>query len=365
VATGASGAPALFLVGADSAYEITEVSGPTGARMFYADDGNRVYISNGYWKGLYEQAFGLSDWGLDIPGSPTLSLTVGDLPPGIYKVCYTNYVLPDRLGGNGAIAQIEIGVGTQGIKLHSQPSGTLAWITQPNGSEFYLAQVEGDTISKPFYTTPLMTLGTIPPEPMTAMVMAHGRLFGARGKNVLYSEEFMYENFRLGNRIPFPEEIVMIADIASGLFVSSLSSTWIVKGTTPAKFQVELVGDGAIPGTLTYALVEGTGYEISKRLSQTPSPMWATKKGFVVGTQTGHIVHLTEASLKINPLTRGAAVHYLKDGEIPQTLFSLYGVSQAGHDATLHDYFERGRIYIPSPAQVDTYGGIIVTGEIT
>lgn len=363
IATGAGGAPALFLIQGATAYEIAEITGPTKTRMDYVRVGSTIYLSNGYWKGTYDLAYGIGEWGLPVPMAPNLNLTTGDLPVGIYKVCYTHYLAPSRLGGAGAVAEIEIATGTQGIALVNQPSGTLAWITQPNGSKLYLAPVSGGVISNPNFTVPLPTEDVIPPEAMICLVLAHGRIWGASGKTLHYSDEFLYEHFRRSNRIPFAEEIVLLAPINNGMFVCSRKKTWLLKGTSPDKFAVEDAGDGAIPGTLSYALVEGSGYEISKKLSQTPSPLWMTEKGVVVGTHTGHLVHLTETRLRINPMSRGAAISQVLNNETPHTLISLYGSARGDFDQDLHGLFDRGRIYIPSPAVLNTYGGVIIGGE--
>ena len=46
---------------------------------------------------------------------------------------------------------------------------------------------------------------------------------------------------------------------------------------------------------------------MSRRLSQLPSPVWIGAHGYVVGTQTGHLVHLTESRLGSRFGPRGAA----------------------------------------------------------
>lgn len=164
------------------------------------------------------------------------------------------------------------------------------------------------------------------------------------------------------NRFPFSEEIVMTVPIQEGMFVNSLTSTWLLHGKDPAKMEVEKVGDGAIPGTLTFTQVEGAGYEISKKLSQLPSPVWATRKGFVVGTATGHVVHLTESRLKINPMTKGAALSRVVEGR-PQTLITLHGSPVGKQDEAISDDFTRGRIFVPAPVEITLYGGVIIDGE--
>jgi hypothetical protein len=87
----------------------------------------------------------------------------------------------------------------------------------------------------------------------------------------------------------------------------------------------------------------GGGYEISRKLTQMPSPVWMTKQGIVVGTHTGHVVHLTESKVRVNSRTRGAALYRVQNG-IPQVLMSLYGESW-GADETLLRIFEENKLF--------------------
>ena len=207
VATGAAGS-SLFKVEADSAREIGPISGPTRSRMDYVGIDGRVYASNGFWKGIYNLSEDrVHGWGLPLPLAPNITQAEGDLPPGIYKVCYTHFEAPNRIGGNGPEVEISWEGGTAGIQLTDLPGNVLVWITQPNGSEFYLAPVEaGGYIRTPYYAQPLPTFGVEPPPPMSALVFAHGRIWGANGKKVFYSDEFMYENFRAGAYFPFLQD---------------------------------------------------------------------------------------------------------------------------------------------------------------
>jgi len=363
VATGASGAPALFQVGVDSALELALVGGPSRRPMEYLEAGVHVYLSNGFWKGRYDLAINeIEGWGLPLPLDPEITQVEGNLPPGTFKLCYTNFARPGRLSGSGPVAEITFAGGTAGIKCLNRPAMALAWITEPNGSEFYLAPIDGDdVIRKPYYSTPLPTFGVIPPPPLTCLTLAFGRAWGANGKGVYYSDPFKYEQFRADNYFPFPEDITMIAAINDGLFVNSLDTTWLLKGTTPAKMTPEKLGHGAIPGTLGWTMAEGGAYDPKK--SRTVTPIWFCKRGIVIGRQSGVLVFLTQDALRTNIFTRGAATSRLINGIVPQTIFSLTGNPRGDFDDGLHEVFERGRIFIPAPGVLSTSGGAIISGE--
>jgi len=362
VATGAAGSPSLFRVEAVSARELCQVSGPDRARMDFAEVDGRVYAANGYWQGVYDLGQDLvHGWGLSLPLAPDITQVEGDLPPGIYKLCYTRFEALNRVGGNGPVAEISWVGGTAGIQLTDLPDDVLVWITQPNGAEFYLALVVAGKITTPYYTQPLPTFGVEPPPPLTSLAFAHGRVWGASGKKVCYSDEFMYENFRSGGYFPFLEDITLIAPVNEGLFISSFDNTWFLKGTVPAKMTLEDVGGGAIPGTLTWTMMEGGAYE--PKQSRTLCPVWMSPQGAIIGKHNGHLIHITENRLKINAMSRGAGFRRLLQGVIQQTVISLYGSTKGDFDADLHDIFERGRIYIPAPLEHQVYGGVIIGGE--
>lgn len=352
----------LYRIEGETALALGEVGGPPEAPMEYAEAQGRVFMSNGHWCGILDvQRNSLDSWGLPLPPAPDPALTDGNLPPGSYKVCYTYFREPDRISGNGPIAEIAWDGGKAGIKLRNLPSGALVWATQPNGSELFLASVDGGVISEAYYTQPLLSFGVTPPPPLKALALAHGRLWGAVGGKLYYSEEFHYEWFRPENFFPFPEEIVLVAPVNSGLFVNSLSSTWFVAGTVPGRMKAEKVGWGALPGACATVLVEGSGYEISRRFGRTPTPAWATRTGIVVGTHTGNLVHLTDGRLVIPPRSRGAAL-YLENGGQPLALFSLRGPLRGGNPPEIQEINSRNRLYAPGPLQVRVGGGVEIGG---
>lgn len=363
VAPGSNEAPTLYLFEGYTPQAIAEVGGPVGAPMEYVEVNHQVFLSNGYWSGRYDPANGLGGWGMPLPPLPQVSTAEGNLPPGTYKLCYTYFEEPNRLSGNGPLMEVSWGGGNLGVKLDNLPANALVWITQPNGKQFYLAPVsESGVISEPYYTQPLPSFGVEAPTALRALCFAHGRVWGAVGGKLYYSDEFQPEWFRPSGFLPLPEDIVMAAPVNQGIFVSSLKTTWFLSGTTPDKMHLIMVGSGAIPGTLTSVLVEGAGYEISKRLSRIPSPAWATSTGIVVGTHTGNLVHMTEGRLRINPRSRGAAFYREMNGQ-PLALFSLSGPTRGASDPEVAEINSRGRLYIPAPAKLSLTGGVTIGGE--
>jgi hypothetical protein len=345
VAEGADTPQALFRIEGEQAWELCEVTGPPASVNFVEING-LVYCSNLTWQAVYDLLGGtLRPWGVPLPPAPQVSLTAGDMTPGIYFVAYTN-LEGDCLGGNGPLTKIAWGGESRGIQLSNMPPGALAWVTHPNGGELFLAEVVAGVISAPG-VQPLPTFGAAPPPGFSHFVFEHGRVWGGRGKQLLFSDPNQYELFRDGNYLPFIEDLVLLAPVTGGLFANSLTSTWFLEGTDPDKMKMERVGDGAIPGSLAMAQMSGPsvggGYEISRKLTQMPSPVWMTKQGIVVGTHTGHVVHLTESRVRINSRTRGAGIYRVQDG-IPQVIMSLYGGSW-NPDEVLLRIFEENKLF--------------------
>jgi hypothetical protein len=107
------------------------------------------------------------------------------------------------------------------------------------------------------------------------------------------------------------------------------------------------IGDGAVPGTLVYAempgAVVGGGYEMSRRLSQLPSPVWIGQHGYVIGTQTGHLVHLTASRLRMSVREQGGSLFRVKKG-VPQIVTVLRGqlLDEEPIDSSV---FESGKLF--------------------
>ena len=333
----------LYRVEGATAILLATFTGQPGLITFMEING-LIYMASPTWKGIYDINLGaVRSWGLSPGPMPQIELVAGDLPPGAYSLCYTTYD-GDRLGGNGSFARVRWETDTRGIRLVNFPAGTICWITHPNGDKLFGAQVSGGEIVGPT-ARPLPTFGVVPPPGFAHFCHAFGRVWGACGKNIYYSDSFQYEWFRPGNYLPFPEEIVLMAPTNEGIFFNSLKTTWFADGTDPGKMTLQKIGTGAIPGTLTMPQMSGAtvggGYEISRKASQMPAPVWMSRNGIVTGTNTGHLVHLTEARVRFNPRIQGAALYLFRDG-VPQIITSLSGALGGSVDKEVSSAFELG-----------------------
>lgn len=332
-----SNVPYLYRINDGVATRIGEVWG--NAPYSYEEVADHVYLSNGYYHGVYDIINGtLRGWGLSLPDLPEVEPIEGELPEGEYKLCYTTYdstrsaTLGANLGGTSNILRMSWSGGTLGIKLLNRPTDALCWLTEPNGDTLFLASPNSsDEITTQPTLQALPTLLAKAPEALYPLHYAFGRMWGARAGTLHYSDEFRPEWFRDANTMPFMEDILMIASTEAGLYVASSENTWILDGREPAKMVKRRLGDGMIQGTLIYAIIEGGGFEISKEDTKWLCPVWLSKKGWVVGTHNGHLVYLTEAKLNMAPIGPAAALWRKVDG-LPQFIVSLPQASNLSGD---------------------------------
>ena len=348
VADGVTWPQALYRVEGAVATELCEVTGPL-APVSYAEINNVIYASHPYWKATYDLLAGtVSSWGVPLPPAPDIALVAGDLPPSTYSLTYTS-VVGGRLGGNGPLVKIKWEGGAQGILLRNLPEGAICWITHPNGEKLFMAPVAAGVVSgQSPWLKPLPSFMVQPPPGFTHFVYAFGRIWGARGKKLFYSDPSQYEWFRPANFLTFLEDVVLVAPVTGGLYVSSLNNTWYLEGTDPAKMRSTRVGNGAVPGTLAMvqmpAAVAGGAVtsELFGKFSKMPTPVWMAPTGFVVGSHGGNLTYLTENRMNIQVRTQGAGLYRVVKG-IPQVILSLFGLSEGVDD--LSDIFTDGKIF--------------------
>lgn len=345
VADGSAGGASLYRINADTSQELCSVEDPDGF-LNYLEVNGKVYISGRAWTGVYDiLANSMHSWGVPLPDAPQVSISSGNLPGGKYSLCYTRFE-GERQGGTGHIVDVSLEGDGHGIELLNFADDYIAWITHANGGDFFLAQLDGGVIrNQTPFIQPLTTLGVFPAPRFThSTAYAFGRVWGTLGKKLVFSEPFQPEFFRVGGYKQFIEDLVMVASVASGLFVNSQDSTWFLGGTSADKMSLTRLGEGAIPGTLTMGLVEGGGYEVSKQLAQMPMPIWFDRNGMVIGTHNGHLVHWTKSKLKVTQYPRGAAFNRMVNG-VPQVVVTLYGNCRKHIDPEMQTIIQDGQLF--------------------
>jgi hypothetical protein len=306
----------LYRINQGIATQICAVSGPD-TYMSYVEIDNKIYMSNKYWSTIFDPSDNsTSDWGLTLPEQPVVSSTVGNLPIGTYQICFTKFS-GKEISGNGAIALIEL-TSEGSISIANRTADSLAWMTDPNGSKFYFAGQLDTIVDTAPSSEPLPSFLCSPPPYMEYLSYAFGRVWGNVDNILHYSEPFHPGWFRAAlNKFEFDQDITLIAQVPTGLFVGCEDATYFLEGTEPTQMKQAVVGKGAIPGTLKYC---NNVPELGDILSPAERihvsvPIWLSQEGIVIGNVSGRLFNLTQQKVKFRPGVRGASVHRMKNGE--------------------------------------------------
>lgn len=273
----------------------------------YVGAGNDIYISTMYWNGRYDvDANTIHDWGIDVPEQPVLLSTAGNLPAGIYGVCFT--VLSDgKISGNGGVASIEL-TETAGISILNRPSGAVVWITDPNGWVFFMAGELDAVTGVPTSVEPMSTFLCSPPPYMQNLAYANGRIWGTVEKKLYGSEPYKLDLFKF-NKVcfEFDRDLLMVAVVSTGLYVADDKATYFLGGTEPGEMKERKVGNGVPFGAVGYC--DNLG-ELGKNV-----PVWVANDGIVAGSLDGSLVNLTQKKIRFKPGNKGASIFRMKGGD--------------------------------------------------
>lgn len=325
----------LYRIIQGQAIEICSISGPD-AELSYTEVNEKVYISNLHWNNIFDPFDNsVEEWGLSLPEQPVVSFTAGNLPVGIYQLCFTRFNNRE-ISGNGAIAEIEL-TSEGGISIANRSADLLVWITDPNGNRFYLAGQLSTIVDTVSSSEPLPSFLCVPPPFMENITYAFGRIWGSIDKNLYYSEPFHPEWFRTSlNLFEFDQKITMLAQVPTGLFVGCENVTYFLAGNEPHQMKQTLAGKGAVAGTLEYC---DNVPELGDILSPAEKihvnvPVWLSQEGIVIGNISGRLFNLTQQKVKFKPGAKGAAVHRMKNGEFQYLTSFKKGSIGSGADMT-------------------------------
>lgn len=318
----------IYRIDSGAAVSIGSIGGVT-TRTWFEEVGNLVYLSNKSTNKIFDPSTNsLSAWGLAVPNGPVLTAITGGLDPGEYHVCLTTYDGSNNLSGNSSISSIVLS-STGGITVGNRAANTIVWCTDPNGDVFYRIGDTGIIVNVPTIE-PLPTLFVSQPPFMNYITHAFGRMWGACGNKVYYSEAFHPDWFRLGTGyFEYATPVTMIARMRTGLFIGCEDRTYCMlgaeDGADPKQMQQLDVGAGAIPGTLAYCnnIIE-LGDTISPPEKKHVSvPVWVSQEGIVAGNPAGRIFNLSQGKVRFSPGSEGAALYRQRGGDF-QYLTSFY-----------------------------------------
>lgn len=334
----------------------TEICEVITDSMSYVELGNYIYLSCPAWTGKYNLITdSVEQWGVELPPIPSITLnSSGDLPPGRYAICYTQ-ITNDLMGGNGGIGVFEFEGENKGVTLLNFSDSYRCWLTDTNGKDFYLADVQSNEIISPYYNVPLQSMFVIPPPKMSILAHAFGRIWGIQGATLYYSEAHAYDWFKQTNQFLLPGKLIMIAPTQTAIFVASKTNTWVLVGTDPQKMTMQRVGDGSITGCPTYGNFQQSGQEVPTWRHKSVLPIWLGPNGFTVGNEHFQLTSLTEGRVNLTLGDRAAILQRNVDGQM-QTLISM-PVSEG----ILDDVFLMKRPFMPEAFDLTGSSGVIIS----
>ncbi len=338
------------------ATSVGTVTGPTYPLSYVEADG-KIYMSNPYWQGVFDPSSNtVTTWGVPQPPGPMLLPCAGNLPAGIYHICMTNVVGED-LSGSSPITTITL-TDTGGIEILNRPSGALVWATDKDDYQFYLVGASDKIATLPTVEPLPSFLCGLPPA-MEHLCFAFGRIWGAVGEDVYYSEPYRYGLFRqTANKFGFDSEVTLIAKVPTGLFVGMKNRTVFLEGTEPSEMKENYAGTGSVKGTLAYCnnLPDLSSVLGTAEKGFTDVPVWMTTDGIVAGNQMGRLFNLTKNKLKMDIPTRGAAIYRNLEGAFHYLSCFKRGVVGSGEgfaDADTIEAFTNGRLLLKSKSLED------------
>ena len=275
---------------------------PLGRTLTFCDMAGTLIYSDGLE--LYRLTGSVSErYTLPTPNlAPSITVTTGALPGGLYQVTYTS-VGPQGME-SGAFPPVQVSVPDNGGLDIAVPADTRVFVSPCNGDMLFFVG-EGPSVS---VTTPTdggelcQTLNLHPLPGGDIVRYRYGRLYVAKGEVLYYSEPFAPGLFNpLGNWLVFPEKINVLEPINQGIWLVTDKTYWM-PGTDPSK--AELLEQ------LPYGAAFGSGLSFPDR----NQVAWMSDRGMCLADGNGAVQNVQEANVVTNPVASGAVLLREEDG---------------------------------------------------
>lgn len=278
--------------------------------MAYVSIAGALYYTNGVNSGKVGMTRNHSTWGVPTPPSaPELvPATRGNLLPGDYEVTITWIMDAGNESGAPLSNHITLVDGQRAIDLRNIPQPPLGsgvryvgiYLTAENGTALrWHNEIPVDNsryLINSVTNGPVLETQFYHPLPAGAdLAYSNGRMFVANGHHLFYSESLNYGLHRPDQHfISLPEPITLIVGNDGGVYVCTQYRTFWLSGIdTDSMALKEIEHFGAIPGSKT-------------RVKTSHVVAWLTEQGVAVGSSTGQIELLTEATYKFEQSARAS-----------------------------------------------------------
>lgn len=305
--------------GPDSATVITQ--NVTGGRIAWGYFNDAVFFSDGIVsKKIYPDG-SVSNWGIAPPSKAPVLSQGGKYGTGQYQACYTFVAASGVESGASPVVTARSGGRVSGMltSTDNQVAAKRIYITEPNGSTFFLAGVvlpgvEAFPVPMGYTSSrPIATMGRTNPPPGTIIRAANGRMFICSGPNVWYTDEWSTDLVSISeesegtNRFncwSFPSDVTMLEFVEGGAWLVA-DKTYFIAGKNPNQ---------AEPTVIT----ENTAVKNTSRIDpNTGNAIWMSDEGIVVAGPGGQLS---------KPQAKNVAVDQAEEGAI--TMVQNNGVNQ-------------------------------------
>lgn len=304
-------------------------------KVSFVDINGVVYWSNGERSGRIYSSLSYDNGAPEAPSlAPNAEIVSGTIPEGKYQYTITSVMATGEESGAPETKTITLprnsGIRLYDIPMHSG-SYTRVYLSSANNEELFL-QV---TIPSAYNEVSLTTFSYgIRLEGLLLDKFPHcdllqyyrGRLYGAKGDVVYFSEPLQYGQIRMAsNFIPFGDEVTIIAPVMDGLFIGTKSSTYFISGDSPDKFSlINTSHFGSIKGTLVMIDASLFGIEAAGKL-----PYWFIETGGVIGLPGGQLKKVHENRVAMDKFTEGSSLFKRSHG-VNQVISALRGNTERG-----------------------------------
>lgn len=192
------------------------------------------------------------------------------------------------------------------------------------------------SIDSMYSSEQMITLGVIPAPFMENLCLWGSRIWGSVDNRIYYSDPpLAFEMYLKDSFLEFNGDIIMIARTIGGMYFATIDSTWFASGLQPESMIINHVGEGVLPGSLQYGLLQ--------KISKEVIPIWTSPSGIVAGSDNGSIIPLTLQRVKFDVTGRAAA--FFKTKPVPQYLTNFPLPSDAVFgDSITCEVFRNGKL---------------------
>lgn len=258
----------------------------------------------------------------EAPGTPNATALTGyALDAGTYRLALTWLDAEGRESAASGLVEVDVAAngGIQVNQFPSNPEGAAKkrlYLSPPNGEELYAVGdyatgVSNTVIGQKATGRALETAFMRVLPPCQTLRYWNGRLLGASGNLLVWSEALRYGLMRSDNYLKFGAEITLLEPVGhgdeqnSGIYIADQRYTYWCAGGTPSNWRKVIRYDHpAVPGTSIIVKGRDVGLENNE-----PVAFWLAKNGVFMAGEAGGTVHaLTEGRLAAPYGTVGASV---------------------------------------------------------